>query len=92
MSEGLALGRITQPSSQLHNRTITLGYRLRHFAQPHTYDSRKIWWGAANVTGYLHHFCVAGRLILRPRRKVARSLGVSCMNAHVVQNALACSE
>jgi len=48
MIEGLALGRITQPSSQLHNRTNTLGYRLRRFAQPHTYDSRKIWWGATN--------------------------------------------
>jgi len=35
MIEGLALGRIMQPSSQLHNRTNTLGYRLRRFAQPH---------------------------------------------------------
>ena len=41
MSGGLVLGRITQPSSQLHNRTTTLGYRLRRPAQPHTYDSRK---------------------------------------------------
>ena len=57
MSEGLALFRITQPSSQLHNRTITLGYRLRRFAQPHTYDSRNIWWGVTNCgTGYLYPF------------------------------------
>ena len=41
MSGGLALGRITQPSSQLHNRTTALGYRLRRPAQPHTGEDDK---------------------------------------------------
>ena len=56
MSEGLALGRITQPSGPLHNRTITLG---NHYAaaRSHTRTTRAKSGGAPPaVTGYLHPF------------------------------------